>query len=322
MHVPVLLKETLEYLNVDKGLRFIDGTAGSGGHIFGIIEANPKAEILGIDLDQASLDDLQRAVDQKGLSQKIRLAQGSYRDFDKIANAQNFGASDGILLDLGFSSSQLDDPARGFSFQTEGPLDMRYDTQAYLTAEEVVNRYHAKRLEEVISEYGEERFARRIAAGIIIARKIDPIKTTSKLGEIVRRAIPLPVRFKANDNIRRVFQAIRVEVNHELDNLKEFLPKALDALNPGGRLVIISFHSLEDRIVKEFFNEQAKECVCPPEFPTCVCEKSSSLRILTRKPVTASEPEILINSRSKPAKLRVIEKLEIRSTKHEFRNNN
>lgn len=309
MHVPVLVSEVLDQLNVKKGKKFVDGTAGSGGHIFAVSLANPKAKILGIDLDQTSLANLQKEVDQKGLGQTIKLARGNYKDIDKILSAEKFGLVDGILLDLGFSSAQLDDPVGGFSFQHDSALDMRYDRSSKLLASEVVNRYHPKKLEQVIDEYGEERFYRKIVLGIIAARKIRPIETTFQLAQIVRKAVPAPVRFKGNDSVRRVFQAIRIEVNQELENLKGFLPKALGLLNPAGRLVIISFHSLEDRIVKEFFRDQAKDCVCPPEFPMCVCDKASKLRILTRKPLTAGETEIAGNPRSKPAKLRAAEKI-------------
>ncbi|MEO8065769.1 MAG: 16S rRNA (cytosine(1402)-N(4))-methyltransferase RsmH [Candidatus Doudnabacteria bacterium] len=308
-HIPVLVKEALYYLNLEKGLKFIDGTAGSGGHIFAAASLNPKAEILGIDLDQASMANLQIEVDQKSLSQRVKLAHGNYKDIDKIVTDLRFGPADGILLDLGFSSIQLDDQSRGFSFQTDSPLDMRYDRDAKLTAAEVVGRYHQKELETLIRQYGEEKFYRRIAASIIRERKLKPIETSGQLAEAIGKAVPAPVRYKADDSVRRVFQAIRIEVNDELENLKQFLPKALNMLNPGGRLVIISFQSLEDRIVKEFFRDQAKDCVCPPQFPTCICDKVSELRILTRKPVTASEEEILNNPRSKPAKLRAAEKL-------------
>ena len=215
---------------------------------------------------------------------------------------------DGILLDLGFSSAQLDNAKRGFSFQEEGPLDMRYNPSNPMSAERVVNEFTSTELVEIMEEFGEEKFAKRIAAVIVAERKIKPIKTTLELAQIVRKAIPAPVRFKANDNIRRVFQAIRIEVNQELENLRFFLAKALNLLNPGGRLAVISFHSLEDRIVKEFFQKQAKDCICPPEFPICICDKTSVIRILTRKPITASQTEQMNNPRSKSAKLRVAEK--------------
>ncbi|OGE79914.1 MAG: 16S rRNA (cytosine(1402)-N(4))-methyltransferase [Candidatus Doudnabacteria bacterium RIFCSPHIGHO2_01_FULL_45_18] len=308
-HVPVLLNEVLAYLNVAQGKKFIDATVGNGGHSLAIAQSSSHAKILGIDLDQASLDNLQSQVVQKGLDQRIKLVQGNYKDIDKIQDQTGFGLADGILLDLGFSSVQLADPTRGFSFQEEAPLDMRYDQNARLTALEVVSQYHPKELEQVLSEYGEEKFARRIASEIIRRRKTTPVKTTLQLGDAIRAAVPAALRFKANDNIRRVFQAIRIEVNHELNNLKEFLLKALDLLSLNGRLVVISFHSLEDRIVKEFLNVQAKDCVCPPEFPTCVCDKASRIRILTRKPVVAGSEELLANPRSKPAKLRACEKI-------------
>jgi 16S rRNA (cytosine1402-N4)-methyltransferase len=308
-HIPVLLSETLNYLNVTKGRKFVDGTAGSGGHLSAILLANPLSEAIGIDLDQASLDNLQTEIVQKGLSQRAQLVQGNYRNIDKILKERNIELVDGILLDLGFSSSQLDDPVRGFSFQAESALDMRYDRNSTLTAEKVVNSYHDRELEEVISKFGEEKFARRIAANIIRDRKVQPIKTTTQLAEIIRLSLPAPVRYKANESFRRVFQALRIEVNSELENLKTFLPKAMPLLNPGGRLCIISFHSLEDRIVKNFFLNEAKGCTCPPEFPVCICNKFSNARILTRKPVTASVEETEKNSRSRAAKLRAIEKV-------------
>jgi len=308
-HIPVLVEEVLNYLNANKSRKFVDGTVGSGGHLFAILLANPMSEVVGIDLDQTSLDNLLIEVVQKGLGQRVKLAQGNYSAIDKILEENNIGLVDGILLDLGFSSSQLDNPVRGFSFQTDSALDMRYDQASSLTAEEVVNSYHARDLEEIFAEYGEEKFAKKIAANIVRDRKVEPIKTTTKLGEIIRLSLPAPVRYKANDSIRRVFQALRIEVNHELENLKTFLPKAMKLLSPGGRLVIISFQSLEDRIVKNFFLEEAKGCVCPPEFPVCICNKASKAKILTRKPVTATEEEIEKNSRSRPAKLRALEKL-------------
>jgi 16S rRNA (cytosine1402-N4)-methyltransferase len=185
---------------------------------------------------------------------------------------------------------------------------MRYSSDSPLTAEEVVNRYQPKDLERIFREYGEEKFARRIASNIIRNRRVEPIRTTTQLAEIVRKSLPVFGK-KANETVRRVFQSLRIEVNSELQNLKIALPKALEVLKSGGRLVVISFHSLEDRIVKEFFNQQAKDCVCPPEFPTCICGKASTLRILTRKPIIAQESEILNNPRSKPAKLRAAEKI-------------
>src|SRR3989344_1523241 len=274
MHVPVLLKETLEYLNAASGGRFADGTVGSGGHTIAILNSNPVNQVLGIDLDQTSLDKLRERLVQESLNQRATLVKGNYVDLDSICAEHSITELDGILLDLGFSSDQVDQAKRGFSFQSEGPLDMRFDSSSKVTAEQVVNHYHVH-----------------------------------ELAEIIKQALPKPIQFKAADSQRRIFQALRIEVNRELVNLKTVLPKCLKLLKPAGRLVVISFQSLEDRIVKEFFNEQARECVCPPEFPTCVCDKISTLRILTRKPATASEEEIKTNSRSKPAKLRAAQKI-------------
>ncbi|MBX4191837.1 MAG: 16S rRNA (cytosine(1402)-N(4))-methyltransferase RsmH [Candidatus Doudnabacteria bacterium] len=304
MHVPVLLNEVLEQINAKKSGKFVDATVGGGGHIRAIVKSNTSNLGLGIDLDQTSLDKLREELIRDGLNQRISLVHGSYKNIDKILSKKGWESVDGIILDLGFSSFQLDDPDRGFSFANEGPLDMRYDKSAKLTAEEIVNRYHPRDLDRILTEYGEEKLSRRITA-----RKIAPIQTTAQLAQIVKSAIPLPIRFKSADNLRRVFQALRIEVNSELVNLKEALPKMLKLLNPKGRLIVISFHSLEDRIVKEFFVSEAKDCVCPPEFPTCICNKAASVRILSRKPITAKAEEISQNSRSKSAKLRVIEKI-------------
>jgi len=291
MHTPVLLKETLEYLNVsNQPQKFIDGTVGSGGHAIAILKANPKAQVLGIDLDRTALEKLQG----KG----ITLAEGSYSDLDIFAKQFGFDQVDGILLDLGFSSTQLDDPVRGFSFQTDGPLDMRYSKDNPLSAAKIVNTYSVAELAEVFKRYGEEKFPGRLARKIADERERQKFNSTLQLARLIGHP----------DSIRRVFQALRIEVNSELENLKSALPKALSVLKSGGRLVIISFHSLEDRIVKEFFNSQAKDCVCPSEFPVCICGKASSVRILTRKPVTAQLSEVQQNPRSKPAKLRAIEK--------------
>jgi len=278
MHVPVLLNEVLEYLNPSKGHKYVDGTAGNGGHIFEILKTNPDAEVVGIDLDQTSLDNLAREVIQNGLSQKIHLVHNNYKNIDKVIEDTGFGKVDGILLDLGFSSEQLT-AERGFSFQVDGFLDMRFDKSNELSAKEVVNDYPEKELSRIIKEYGEDRFAKQIARSIVTERKKHPIETTLQLANLV----PHP------DGRRRLFQALRIEVNHELDNLNEFLPKAVNLLNPGGRLVIISFHSLEDRIVKYFF-------------------KDSKEKILTKKIVRASEEEIKSNPRSRSAKLRALEK--------------
>lgn len=308
-HIPVLLNEILELLNASVGGEYIDGTAGGGGHSIAILESNNKSWVLGLDLDQTSLDKLKSKLVQMGLDQRMVLVQGNFKNIDELSEEAGFNQVQGILLDLGFSSIQLDDPTRGLSFQTDGTLDMRLNPDADKTAADVVNKYPPEKLEKLISDYGEERLARKIALAIVSARRKQEIKTTVELAEIIRLAIPAPIRFKANDNIRRVFQAIRIEVNDELNSLKIALPKAFKILQPGGRLAVISFHSLEDRIVKEFFLALAKGCVCPPDFPTCVCGKISEGKIITRKPLIAGEVETQSNPRSKSAKLRVIEKI-------------
>ncbi len=308
-HVPVLLAEVLNYLNAKQGGKFIDGTVGGGGHTTAILQADKQSEVLGIDLDQTSLGKLKQELARMGLGQRAILVSGNYRDLKQLAEDNNFEPVDGVLLDLGFSSSQVDDSARGFSFQTDGPLDMRYDQEGERTAADIINRYPERELIQVFKEFGEEKLAKPIAISIIKTRRIKPLQTTVQLAEAIRLAVPLPIRFRWNENARRIFQAIRIEVNRELENLKLALPDALSILKPGGRLVVISFHSLEDRIVKEFFNQEAKDCICPPEFPTCVCDKTPGVKILTRKPVEATEEEIKLNSRSRPAKLRAAEKI-------------
>lgn len=307
-HVPVLLKESLHYLNAASGGKFIDGTAGDGGHTLGLLRASSGTEVLAIDWDGQAVRRLEEKLKDENLDKRCAVLQGNYADISKLADS-NFRAVDGIILDLGFSSRQIDEPARGFSFQQSGPLDMRYDIGNKLTAEQVVNRYTETKLTEVIKKYGEEKFSKRIASEIVAFRKISPITDTAQVFRLITQALPGKFKHKAQDAARRVFQALRIEVNHELDNLRQALPQLLGILKPGGRMVIISFHSLEDRIVKQFFAQEAKDCVCPPEFPACVCSKTSRLRVLTRKPVQASEEEIKINPRSNSAKLRAAEKI-------------
>lgn len=309
MHTPVLLSEVLKYLNVNRGEKFIDGTVGDGGYAQAILESNKKAKVLGIDLDQASLSKLRERFAERNLDQRFEGVSGNYAAIGKIAQAHGFAPASGVVLDLGFSSGQVDDPRRGFSFQTEGPLDMRYDQSQKRTAAEIINFYSSDRLEKIIREFGEERYSRNIAKKIIAARETDKIETTGRLAQIIRRAVPPGPNMRVNDSVRRVFQALRIEVNDELDNLRQALPQIMDILTLGGRVVVLSFHSLEDRIVKEFFKFEVLGCVCPKSFPECVCGKIPRLAILTKKPVTALEPEIGQNPRSKPAKLRAAEKI-------------
>lgn len=308
-HIPVLLQEVLQYLNARNGAKFIDGTVGDGGYLRAILEWNSVAKVLGIDLDQTALDRLQSSIAQSGLGQRSILAHGNFADLKRIAIERSFYEVDGIILDLGFSSSQLDNPERGFSFQANGPLDMRLDLTATLTAADIVNRYPAERLQKIFKELGEEKFSKRIARRIVDVRKNSKLGTTGQLVNVIVDVLPRNVKYRAGDVARRIFQALRIETNQELENLQKVLPQTLELLKPGGRVVVISFHSLEDRMVKDFFRKAAKGCVCPPEFPECVCGKKSRIKILTKKPIIANKQEQTENPRSKPAKLRAIEKI-------------
>lgn len=302
MHIPVLFNEVIEYLQPAKKKRFIDATFGEGGHAKGL--ARMGAEVLCIDRDP---EVVYRANKSDGINEVVL---GDFRNLKALASSEGFIAVDGILFDLGLGSHQLDDGLRGFSFQKEGPLDMRFDQTKGKMAGELVNFYPEQKLVEIIKKYGEERrFAKRIAKAILEKRKNAEIQTTLELFEIIQSALPSFVRYKARDAARKVFQALRIAVNAELMNLSEALPQALNLVKRGGRVVVISFHSLEDRIVKKFFAEKAKNCVCPPEFPVCRCDARAKVRLLTKKPVTATEIEIKSNSRAKSAKLRAVEKI-------------
>lgn len=283
------------------GKKFIDATIGEAGHAKEIIRLG--AEVLGIDRDPSVVQKLRDA--------KFKAATGNFGDLAKIAEENDFISTDGILFDLGIGSHQLDSAERGFSFQKSGPLDMRFDTTAKdTTAETIINHYSEKDLIRIFLKFGEEkRFAKRIARAILERRQIAKITNTDELFELIKKALPGPFRHKAGDAARRIFQSLRIAVNNELENLEKALPQAVDILNKHGRLVVISFHSLEDRIVKNFLNLEARDCVCPPEFPECVCDKKARLQILTRKPVVATDEEIAMNSRARSAKMRAAKKV-------------
>jgi 16S rRNA (cytosine1402-N4)-methyltransferase len=308
-HYPVLLEEVLQYVGAKSGSSFIDCTVGAGGHTKALLKLNGKAKVLGLDRDSETLQVLGTELKRDGLSDRAKLVHSNYVDAGSVAPREGFSEVSGIILDLGFSSMQLDDPERGFSFQSNGPLDMRMDRKQPLTAADVLNKYQEEKLAEIFKAYGEENFSKRIARQVVVHRKVSPLSNTDEVVRIIRQSLPAPVRHKANDSARRIFQAIRIEVNGELKALEKALPDMVKLLAPGGRLVVISFHSLEDRIVKNFFNELAKGCVCPPDFPQCVCGHDPVVKILTKKPVTASQAELGENPRSKPAKLRAAEKI-------------
>lgn len=317
-HIPVLLKEVLEYLDPQSDQTVFDGTLGGAGHSLEIAKKiQPNGILVATDLDPASLEAAQKIFDQQKISTKIHLIRGNYKDIDKTLVDLSIQKVDAILADIGISSYDLDNSARGFSFQKNEPLDMRFDPLAKpeqkrkepLNAKFILMHYEQKDLERIFNEYGEEKFSRKIAAAIVKIRQEHEINSTEDLFNIIKQALPGALRFKAANSARRIFQALRIEVNKELENLEEFLPKAFAALKPNGRLAIISFHSLEDRIVKQFFTAKSKGCICPPEFPECICKKNAEAKLLTRKPLQASEEELKNNPRSASAKLRVLQKL-------------
>jgi 16S rRNA (cytosine1402-N4)-methyltransferase len=304
-HIPVLLTAVLDGLNVaalPDGL-FVDGTVGAGGHASAILKTAPRSRLLGFDRDPRSL-----AVARETLApfeDRVILVHNSFESMGKIAPAQGFSGGDGILLDLGIASMHVDDPERGFAFRVDGPLDMRFDPMAgEQTAADLVNTLHADELADLIFRYGEDRDSRRIARAITTAR---PLYTTRQLAEVIEKAHRGP-REKIHP-ATRTFQALRIAVNDELGAIERTLPQAVSLLRPGGRLAIISFHSLEDRIVKQYFKTEATDCICPPRQPVCTCGHRATLALVTRRPITANEAETAANPRSRSAKLRIAEKL-------------
>ncbi len=317
-HIPVLLKEIIQYLNPQPGQIVVDGTLGGGGHSLALAKAiQPDGTLVGIDLDPASLEEAKKTFTAAGIKTATHFVRGNYKDIDTILEGLNIKNIDAIFADIGISSYDLENSARGFSFQKNEALDMRFDPLSKpehkrkepLTAKFILSQYEQKDLENIFKTYGEEKFARNIAALIVKTRQEKDISSTEDLFDLIKQAIPAKFRFKAADSARRVFQSLRIEVNGELDNLQTFLPKAFALLKPGGKLAVISFHSLEDRIVKQFFAKKAKGCICPPDFPQCVCGKNAEGKILHKKTIQASEAEITANPRSRPAKLRVIQKI-------------
>src|SRR5690606_15589262 len=308
-HIPVLLAPVLDLLRVNelRAGRFVDGTVGAGGHAAAILEAAPDARLLGLDRDPAALALARERLAPFG--ERATLVHASYEDMPaQVAAWLGEGAQvDGILLDLGVSSMQLDQAERGFAFMQEGPLDMRFDpTSDAPTAADLVNLLEADELADILYRYGEERHSRRIAQAIVAAR---PFHTTRELAEVVASAYRGP-REKIHP-ATRTFQALRIAVNDELGAVERTLPRAIDLLRPGGRLAVISFHSLEDRIVKQTFKREATDCICPPRQPVCTCGHTASVKLITRKPVEADDAEIAHNPRSRSAKLRVVERLAV-----------
>lgn len=305
-HYSVMLRETIDGLRVKPGGIYADGTLGGGGHSYEILSRAENVRLIGIDQDTEALAAAKKRLERFG--ENVTFVHDNFRNISAVLDGAGVDKIDGAVLDLGVSSYQLDNADRGFSYMHDAPLDMRMDRSTELTAFDVVNGYSEDRLAEIFYAYGEEKWSRRIAKFIEDRRKDKPINTTFELTETIKAAIPKGARRDVAHPEKRVFQAIRIEVNGELSVLKTALTDFVNRLNPGGRLSVITFHSLEDRIVKQTFAELATGCTCPPEFPVCVCGGKPKIKIITRKPILPSDTELSENSRSKSAKLRVCEK--------------
>lgn len=322
-HIPVMLKEALEYLDPKAGQFFIDCTLGGGGYTLELArKVGDKGRVLSIDLDKLAIDNAKLQIANHKL-QNVFLIHENFKNLSQIAkdNCEKIRTErfDGLVFDLGLSSAQLQDRARGFSFLVDAPLDMAFGHKQEINerqriktnndTEFIVNKWSERNLERIIKEFGEERFAKRIAGAIARARRRAPIKTTGELVKIIEAAIPRKFQRGKIHPATRTFQALRIATNNELDNLIQALPQALELLKPGGKVAVVSYHSLEDRIVKRFFRQEARDCLCPPEIPICQCRHEARLKILTKKPVGPSEEEIKKNPRARSAKMRVAEKL-------------
>lgn len=306
-HVSVLLNETIEGLNIKPDGIYADGTLGGAGHSFQIAsKLNGLGRLIGFDQDE---DAITASTERLKEFKNVTIVRSNYRNMKEELNNRGIEKVDGILLDLGVSSYQLDTVSRGFSYKEEAPLDMRMDNRNEVTARDIVNNYSQGDLFRIIRDYGEDKFAANIAKHIVMNREAKPIETTTELAEIVKAAIPMKFRKQGGHPAKQTFQAIRIELNSELSVLKESLMDMIDLLNPNGRICIITFHSLEDRIVKNIFKEAEDPCTCPKNFPTCVCGKKSKGKVITRKPILPSEEELKLNLRSKSAKLRIFEKI-------------
>jgi len=303
-HLSVLYQEIIAALKPAAHGRYVDATVGAGGHAWGILDASsPDGQLLGLDIDPDAL-----AIASQRLSSfqdRVHLVHSSYTSLSGVLLAIGWDFVDGIVIDLGVSSMQIDTPQRGFSFLKEGPLDMRFDPSQPVSASDIVNRYPEAEIADILYEYGEERRSRQIARAIVQAR---PIKSTLELAKVIQRAAG-----KSSGKIHpatRSFQALRIAVNQELQSLEDFLPQGVEALRPGGRMAVIAFHSLEDRIVKHYFRRESKDCICPPEQPECTCGHKASIKEINRHPIEAGEEEKQNNPRARSARLRIIEKLE------------
>ena len=308
-HKSVLLEETIEGLQIKPDGVYVDGTLGGGGHSYEVAKRlGEKGRLIGIDQDEAAIKAASERLSE--FKDKVTIVRSNYEDMAKIIKGMGIDGVDGIVLDLGVSSYQLDTIERGFSYKYDTSLDMRMDMRQSLTAENIVNEYPEMELYRMIRDYGEDQFAKNIAKHIARARAEKKIETTFELNEIIKAAIPAKMRVTGGHPSKKTFQAIRIECNRELDVLRDSLDSMINLLNPGGRLCIITFHSLEDRIVKSAFRKSENPCICPDNFPVCMCGMKSKGKAVTRKPILPKEEELQENKRSKSAKLRVFEKIE------------
>lgn len=307
-HYSVMLNETIEQLNIRPDGIYVDGTLGGAGHSSEIAKRLTTGRLIGIDQDADAIAAASERL--KDYKDKVTIVRSNYAQMKEVLHNLGIEKVDGILLDLGVSSFQLDTPERGFTYRSEdAPLDMRMDDRQKLTARDIVNEYSEMELFRIIRDYGEDRFAKNIAKHIVSAREQKPIETTGELNAIIKGAIPMKVQVTGGHPSKRTYQAIRIELNHELDVLRDNLDDMIELLNDGGRYCIITFHSLEDRIVKSAFKKNENPCTCPSNFPVCVCGNKSRGHVVTRKPILPSEKELEENSRSKSAKLRVFERV-------------
>lgn len=306
-HKPVLLDETIENLDIKPDGIYVDGTLGGGGHSYEIAKRlSGSGRLIGIDQDEDAIRAAGQRLEQ--FKDKVTIVRDNYCNTDRVLKELGIKKADGILLDIGVSSYQLDEAQRGFTYKQDAPLDMRMDTRESMTAKDIVNEYSEEDLYRIIRDYGEDKFAKNIAKHIVEARSISTVETTFQLSEIIKTAIPMKFRAGKGHPAKKTFQAIRIELNRELEVLDESIDKMTDLLNDRGRLCIITFHSLEDRIVKTRFKNNENPCICPPDFPVCVCNKKSKGIVVTRKPIIPGEEELEENTRAKSSKLRVFER--------------
>ena len=305
-HIPVMLSEAVEGLSVKPGGVYVDATLGGGGHSAKILSELGEGRLIAFDLDEWALNN---ARERFAGEERVTLVNDNFKRIPEVLTDMGIDKIDGAIFDLGISSPQIDTPERGFSYMHDAPLDMRMDQNATKNAYDVVNGYSEEALTGVFREYGEEKAAYRIAEDIVRTRKVKPIESTFELVKIIERHYPANPRKRSGHPAKRVFQALRIEVNDELDGLSEAIEKTTLRLKPGGRIAVITFHSLEDRIVKNVFKELEKDCTCPKNFPVCVCGKRKEIEVLTKKPITAGEEELTKNPRAASAKLRIAERV-------------